>query len=141
MCWDPAELYLPTLVTEHIPSQTETTSLHNRRIEWLTSLSFEQMDSRRSTIKTAYSTTCQWLLKHPAYLDWVDPHHLQEHRGFLWINGKPGAGKSTLIKFAYAHAGRQGHEHEVLVSFFFNARGNKLERSTVGMYRSRRYRL
>ena len=115
---------------------TEETLLHDRRKNLLASLTFDQMDSRRSTIKSAYSTTCKWLLKHPAYLDWIDPNKLHQHHGFLWINGKPGAGKSTLMKFAHAYADRERPEHEILVSFFFNARGDNLERSTFGMYRA-----
>ncbi|RMZ87413.1 hypothetical protein DV736_g5365, partial [Chaetothyriales sp. CBS 134916] len=99
------------------------------------------MESRRSTIKTAYSTTCQWLLKHPAYLDWIDPKQIHQHCGFLWINGKPGAGKSTLVKFALARADKARPQNEALLSFFFNARGEFLEKSTVGMYRALLFQL
>ncbi|MCJ1242239.1 hypothetical protein MMC14_010246 [Varicellaria rhodocarpa] len=120
----------PTSIT------TEETSLRDCRRNLLTSLSFDQMDSRRSTIKSAYSTTCKWLLKHSAYVDWIDPNKLHQHHGFLWINGKPGAGKSTLMKFAHAYADRERPEYEIIVSFFFNARGDNLERSTIGMYRA-----
>ncbi len=119
----------------------EEATLLDRRKTMLASLSFEQMDSRRSTIKTAYSSTCQWLLKHCAYLDWIDPEHIHQHRGFLWINGKPGAGKSTLVKFALACADKASPESEILLSFFFNARGDELEKSTVGMYRALLFQL
>ncbi|KAK3619190.1 hypothetical protein LTR56_024189 [Elasticomyces elasticus] len=102
----------------------------------LASLAFEQMDSRRATIKAAYATTCQWFVDHPAYLAWLDPGQLNQHQGFLWVKGKPGAGKSTLMKFAHAHALKKTSENELLISFFFNARGEELERSVVGMYRS-----
>ncbi|KAF2966281.1 hypothetical protein GQX73_g7296 [Xylaria multiplex] len=46
------------------------------------------------------------------------------------IQGKPGVSKSTLLKFIYMKNKSQA------ISFFFNARGNKLERSVEGMYRS-----
>jgi hypothetical protein len=127
--------------TEPTPITTEDISLHDRRKALLISLSFDQMDSRRYTIKGAYSTTCQWILKHPAYVDWIDPKKLHQHGGFLWINGKPGAGKSTLIKFVHAYADRERPGHEILLSFFFNARGDELERSTVGMYRALLFQL
>ncbi|KAK5099543.1 hypothetical protein LTR70_002444 [Exophiala xenobiotica] len=113
----------------------------DRRKTLLPSLSFEQMDSRRSTIKSAQSMTCRWLLEHPAYLDWIDPQKLDQHCGFLWISGKPGAGKSTLMKFAHCHAEINRAEHEILVSFFFNARGEELESSTIGMYRALLFQL
>ena len=125
---------LTSVNTEEIPP-------HERRMTLLTSLSFDQMDSRQSTIKSAYSTTCEWLLQHPAYVDWMDPDKLHQHRGFLWINGKPGAGKSTLMKFAHAYADRERPEIEILVSFFFNARGDELERSIIGMYRALLFQL
>ncbi|KAJ9642129.1 hypothetical protein H2204_002498 [Knufia peltigerae] len=120
---------------------TEEARLVDHRKAMLASLGFEQMDSRRSTIKTAYSSTCQWLLKHCAYLDWIDPEQLSQHCGFLWINGKPGAGKSTLVKFALANADKARSESEIILSFFFNARGDELERSTIGMYRALLFQL
>jgi hypothetical protein len=54
---------------ESTPIAVEEISLYDRRKTLLTSLDFDQMDSRRSTIKSVYSTTCEWLLKHPAYAD------------------------------------------------------------------------
>ena len=128
------------LGTDPTSNTTTEISIYDRRKELLSSLSFDQMDSRRSTIKSAYSTTCEWLLKHPKYIDWIDPNKLHQHHEFLWINGKPGAGKSTLMNFARAHADRERPESEVLVSFF-NARGDELEGSTIGMYRALLFQL
>ncbi|GAB1317667.1 hypothetical protein MFIFM68171_07877 [Madurella fahalii] len=100
----------------------------------LDSLRFDQIDARQMTIKKAHAHTCKWLLEAPEYLDWVNPSKLGEHHGFLWIKGKPGAGKSTLMKFALADAHKM--KDKIVISFFFNARGDDLEKSTVGMYRS-----
>jgi hypothetical protein len=71
----------------------------------------------------------------------MDPNKLHNHNGFLWINGKPGAGKSTLVKFAHVYADRERTEDGIVVSFFFNARGDELERSTIGMYRALLFQL
>lgn len=60
---------------------------------------------------------------------------IDNHHGILWIKGKPGSGKSTLAKFLVATA-RRTMKDTTVVSFFFNARGEDLEKSTVGMYRS-----
>ncbi|KAK5702989.1 hypothetical protein LTR97_003935 [Elasticomyces elasticus] len=111
-------------------------SATERRKEVLATLAFEQMDARRATIKAVYATTCQWFLEHPAYLAWLDPDRADQHFGFIWVRGKPGAGKSTLMKFVHAHALENAEEKELIISFFFNARGDELERSVVGMYRS-----
>ncbi|KAF2163582.1 hypothetical protein M409DRAFT_68480 [Zasmidium cellare ATCC 36951] len=100
-------------------------------------LAFEQMDARHATIKRAQRLTCQWLLQHPTYLAWDSVDEIPQKRSIFWINGKPGAGKSTLLKFVYAHLKRRKKSrNEILISFFFNARGDELEKDTIGMYRS-----
>ncbi|KIW74257.1 hypothetical protein Z517_12197 [Fonsecaea pedrosoi CBS 271.37] len=144
----PGQACLPSLSNNLVAPPRGTTTnppgkdtLSDRRRTMLASLSFEQMDSRQSNITNAYSTTCQWLLKHPAYVNWNDPQHIHQHRGFLWINGKPGAGKSTLMKFALSQAYKGTSEGEILLSFFFNARGDQLEHSTVGLYRALLFQL
>ncbi|KAM0718462.1 hypothetical protein Q7P37_005532 [Cladosporium fusiforme] len=106
----------------------------------LEALEFPQMELRSSSIAAAYANTCQWLFETPEYKSWRDPAKLPEHHGFFWIKGKPGAGKSTLMKCALRHA-RQAYSEEVSTSFFFNSRGDELEMSTEGMFRSLIYQL
>ncbi|KAK2122386.1 ankyrin repeat-containing domain protein [Fusarium oxysporum II5] len=61
------------------------------------------------------------------------PHH----HGFLWIRGKPGAGKSIIMKFIYTKRKKTDIPMKaIIISFFFNARGDLLEKSVSGMYRS-----
>ncbi|QLI67824.1 Ankyrin-1 [Metarhizium brunneum] len=118
------------------PRRGENQSLNDeQRRVLLESLRFDQIDARQMTIKNAHAKTCKWLLQTPAYLDWLDPNKFNEHFGFLWIKGKPGAGKSTLMKFALANA-RKKTKGKIIISFFFNARGSDLEKSTIGLYRS-----
>ncbi|KAK4869494.1 hypothetical protein LT330_005876 [Penicillium expansum] len=112
-------------------------SSHEHRQRLLHSFKFEQMDSRKTTIKQEQKKTCRWLLNHPCYEAWLDPARLTQNHGFLWISGKPGAGKSTIMKFAYSSMkGKARHKHAITASFFFNARGDGLEKSISGMYRS-----
>jgi hypothetical protein len=99
------------------------------------SMGFDQIDARQMTIKRAHAKTCKWLLKKSEYLDWLDAVKLHEHHGFLWIKGKPGTGKSTMMKFALGNS-RKMMNDRIIISFFFNARGADLEKSTTGMYRS-----
>ncbi|KAL4929767.1 nucleoside phosphorylase domain-containing protein [Aspergillus undulatus] len=101
----------------------------------LESMKFSQIDARRNTVKRAHVHTCKWLLRAPEYLKWLDETKINEHHGVLWIKGKPGAGKSTLIKFALSNAPKV-MKRKLVLCFFFNARGEDLEKSTVGMYRS-----
>ncbi|KAF3226663.1 hypothetical protein TWF191_004486 [Orbilia oligospora] len=108
---------------------------HDRRQEILDSLKYDEINSRKTDIRSAHEKTCRWFLKHPDYKDWLDPARLSDHCGFLWIRGKPGAGKSTIMKFIYGKT-RKAARNAVVASFFFHARGGILEKSISGMYRS-----
>ena len=101
----------------------------------LDSLRFDLIHARQTIVKNAHAKTCKWLLENSEYLDWVDAAKLSEHHGFLWIKGKPGTGKSTLMKFALAHA-YNTITNRIVISFFFNARGEDIEKSTIGTYRA-----
>src|SRR5271156_2752931 len=98
-----------------IGPKLNTVVTEEQRKAYLDSLSFEKIDARLLNIKKAHDRTCNWLFEQLEYKAWLDRDLAYEHHGFLWIKGKPGAG---------------------IVSFFFNARGSVLERSTLGMYRS-----
>jgi ankyrin repeat protein len=118
------------------PKRGEKPSLDEKQKKiLLDSLRFDQMDARQNTIKTARAKECKWLLENSEYLKWLDVTKQSEHHGFLWIKGKPGTGKSTLMKFAFANAQKMMNVR-IVISFFFNARGADLEKSTIGMYRS-----
>ncbi|KAM0715640.1 hypothetical protein Q7P37_009138 [Cladosporium fusiforme] len=106
-----------------------------RDISLRDALEFRRMDFRADTITTAYSNTCQWLFETPEYKRWLDPSMRDRHNGLLWIKGNPGAGKSTIMKRAVRHASESYTDHHVL-SFFFNARGESLEKTAEGMYRA-----
>jgi ankyrin repeat protein len=115
---------------------TRTTLLSScTRSEILQSLKFDEIGDRFSTINLAHAKTCHWLLEREEYKAWRNIAEVSKHNGFLWIKGKPGAGKSTLMKWVFLYA-KKSHGDDALISFFFNARGGSLERSTEGMYRS-----
>ncbi|GKU10148.1 unnamed protein product, partial [Fusarium langsethiae] len=126
-----------SIEADHRLPQNEFVAPLERREKLLESLDFEDIDSRKITIKAAHSKTCQWFLKHPDYLAWTDTEEILRHHGFLWIKGKPGAGKSTIMKFLYLKSKRKDRDAQTLTgSFFFNARGTELEKTVSGMYRS-----
>jgi len=106
----------------------------------MNALKFEQLDARHATIKVAHARTCKWLLTNTKYHDWLDTHKISEHHGFLWIRGKPGTGKSTIMKYAFGNA-KETMKNRTVLSFFFNARGDSLEKSVLGMYRSLLFQL
>ncbi|OCL03046.1 hypothetical protein AOQ84DRAFT_368715 [Glonium stellatum] len=119
----------------HYRERSQLSLNEDQRQNLLESLGFDQIDARHMTIKAAHAKTCRWLLRKPEYLDWLDTTKLGEHHGFLWIKGKPGTGKSTLMKFALANA-RKTIKDRIVIAFFFNARGEEIEKSTIGTYRS-----
>ncbi|KAJ4246003.1 hypothetical protein NW762_013747 [Fusarium torreyae] len=122
---------------DHLQPQNEHTSSSDRHRQILDSLNFDEIDARKTTIKNAHFKTCRWFLKHPDYLSWTNPDIISQHHGFLWIRGKPGAGKSTIMKFIYLESKRKDRKQQSLTaSFFFNARGETLEKTVSGMYRS-----
>ncbi len=122
-----------------MPGPSSPLSGSHRR-DLIDSLWDQTIDARYATIKTAHARTCEWLLKKTEYQDWLDINKTHNHHGIFWIKGKPGSGKSTLVKFAVANAQKTRAETAV-ISFFFNARGEDLEKSTLGMYRSLLYQL
>jgi predicted ATPase len=101
--------------------------LQDRRKALLDSLKFEQINSRHRHIRDAHKRTCKWLLETPQYVDWQDPDKFGQHHGFLYIYGKPGAGKSTIMKFAVTLP-KETKGRTAVISFLFHARGGGLEK-------------
>ena len=115
-----------------VGSETDNTQIAERLLEALT---FDEREDRLATIGKAHGETCQWLFERDEYKAWRDPDKRHLHHGFFWIKGKPGTGKSTIMKCAY-NRGLNEFSDDVILSFFFNARGAQLQKSTEGMYRS-----
>ncbi|KAK3896603.1 hypothetical protein C8A05DRAFT_48407 [Staphylotrichum tortipilum] len=87
------------------------------------------MQDRLHNIGNAASGTCEWLVQHRTYRAWATCD-----RGLLWIKGKPGSGKSTLLKYALDRRGVR--DSALILSFFFHGRGDELQRTPLGLFRS-----
>lgn len=101
---------------------------------FMKALAFKRMGFRRAAIEPAYAETCQWIFQEESFRRWRDPAFRETNRGLFWIKGKPGSGKSTLMKCILE--GLERVHGRTVVSFFFHARGTPLEYSTEGCYRS-----
>lgn len=110
-------------------------TVKTRKQRFMTDLGFNLMDSRLATIGAAHVDICSWLFTNKNYLRWRDRRFRSHHHGFLWIKGKPGAGKSTLMKHALQYMQNHNRDDSTIISYF-NARGHGLEKTTEGMYRS-----
>ena len=91
------------------------------------------MHDREYDIKPQADNTCAWLMVHETFLEWLD-----QRCRLLWIRGKPGAGKSTLVKYAHRETEKLELPQNKLVvaSFFFHGRGAEIQKVPLGLFRS-----
>ncbi|KAK7753946.1 hypothetical protein SLS62_004044 [Diatrype stigma] len=59
-------------------------------LQWISDVSYES--DLNNVREGRVPGTCQWLLEHPTYEEWLD----QADSGILWLHGIPGAGKTNL---------------------------------------------
>ncbi|KAL9043967.1 MAG: hypothetical protein Q9214_002865 [Letrouitia sp. 1 TL-2023] len=130
------------------PSQTAGTPdviakmLDKQKEDCLKSLRFQEYDSRKSTIVNPSSGTCNWIFNDSRYVSWTLPKYHPESASILWIKGKPGSGKSILMKNILLCQERSVLEGDAIcISFFFNGRGAEIERSPLGLYQSLLFQL
>lgn len=112
------------------------------------SLAFPHMHERYESLTEAADGTYQWIFNSnlggtrairqkqmTSFFDWF-----RTGAGAFWISGKPGAGKSTLMKYLAEHIHCQVTEnlpHALTVfSFFFWIGGSDLQRNKIGCMRS-----
>lgn len=120
-----------------------------KRNRLLQSLKFDSMNVRRTDIKAANEATYLSFFKSlefeieptsgsaaTIWADFVD--WLQSDDQTFWIQGKPGAGKSTLVKFLLQHestpkALNKWTHNPLIVSHFFWKPGSVLQRNFKGL--------
>ncbi|KAL4908820.1 hypothetical protein BDW74DRAFT_174053 [Aspergillus multicolor] len=98
-------------------------------------LTFARAEFRRNEIQEAHQGTCMWLVEQPEYQSWAKGEIPDLYGSIFWIKGKPGAGKSTVMKHLVGSIAN-AETKCIILSFFFYAKGVELEKSPVGMYRS-----
>ena len=140
-------------------------SREERTIEELIAwLNYPGMDQRREAVEDAHKNTFQWIFgavqadarhtngmvtgsrprgcimqqEETSFATW-----LRQESGVFWIHGKPGAGKSTLMKCIMEdprlkqHANVWAGPQQLSVSsFYFWKHGSKIQRSLCGLYRA-----
>jgi ankyrin repeat protein len=111
----------------------------------LKSLRPADMDARLSDIALPYENTFEWIwtAEGVGFVSW-----LQSAGPLYWISGKPGSGKSTIMKYLFRHdQTRQLLESSgscgklTLLSFFFHNRGSRNQKSLEGLLRSLLYQI
>ncbi|KAH8774050.1 hypothetical protein BGZ57DRAFT_403716 [Hyaloscypha finlandica] len=117
--------------------------------ECLRCLYFDRQYTRREEIADPDPGTTEWIWSHKSYLGWR-----QQERGILWIQGKPGCGKSVLAKRILAHEGshrrpnrtprnqRLSSDENVLVcDWFYSTRGGEVLMAHRSLLQSLLYQL
>ncbi|KAH8598592.1 hypothetical protein B0O99DRAFT_615467, partial [Bisporella sp. PMI_857] len=103
---------------------------------YLDSLAFPEMGHRQDEVLDARADSCAWILQHKEYTTWRADNH-----GLLWIQGKPGSGKSTLMKRIFREFNKDGARGRIYLAFFFHKRGTQLQQTPIGMFRTMIYQL
>lgn len=89
------------------------------------------MNYRQDEVLSTHQDSNDWIFRHERYIKW-----LSEGCGLLWIKGKPGSGKSTLMKKIYKSIDENKSGEHVKLAFFFHRRGNALQQTPIGMFRT-----
>ncbi|EWC45662.1 hypothetical protein DRE_05223 [Drechslerella stenobrocha 248] len=119
----------------------QETDYEEIKTDCLQSLCYPDIDTRFHNIAEPHQNTCDWLFETEQFKRWKNRENIQDYNGVLWIKGKPGAGKSTLMKHALLHCEEELIDHTI-ASYFFNARSaSQLEKTSLGMLRSLLYQV
>lgn len=113
----------------------------------LQSLRFSSIESRQQAISEEHSKIFSWIFNETSTTKFVD--WLRGDEGVYWISGKPGSGKSTLIKFVAEHDQTRrhlqawaGHKKLVTANFYFwNASTHNSQKSQRGLLRTILYEI
>jgi hypothetical protein len=123
------------------PNDEHPESVEEKARDLIDALAFEGMSYRLMTTSTACADTCTWFLRTHEYTSWQDPARRGSHHGTLWIKGKAGTGKSTLMRYVHDHTQKHRRNGKIIAFFFHGRSSESLLKSTEGMYRSLLYQL
>ncbi|KAK1149757.1 hypothetical protein N8T08_005311 [Aspergillus melleus] len=113
-------------------SSSVSIEFDKERKECLASLQFD--NTRYEKISSEQSGSFEWIWSHPRYADWSQS---SESR-LLYLQGKPGSGKSTLTKYFYkSFRDRDKRVNtSVVAKFFYSYREGEVQKSHYNMLRT-----
>lgn len=117
----------------------------------LDTLYFERIEDRQSKIDPKADGTLRWVFNPPTKYQsqWSDMSTwLQGAGGLYWVSGKPGSGKTTLMKWLLDEQRTKKHleswagtKRLLIAKYFFWSPGHSLQKSLSGLLRSLLYDL
>ncbi|KAF2470927.1 uncharacterized protein BDR25DRAFT_152265, partial [Lindgomyces ingoldianus] len=126
-------------------------SIETFRKEILSSLHFHEIWDRHNRIAERHQKTFEWIYEDSPTKPntWVNfSEWLERGTDIYWITGKPGSGKSTLMKFLYddprtrKHLSKWSGDSDVVLSgFFFWNSGTERQMSYSGLLQTLLYTL
>ncbi|KAE8453239.1 hypothetical protein EG329_011306 [Mollisiaceae sp. DMI_Dod_QoI] len=121
----------------------------------LESLHFDSIDDRQVAIRPPHTNTFSWIFQDGSvavpesgskvrFGDW-----LKSESNLFWISGKPGSGKSTLMKYLYSHRetgkclDEWAQDYQLITAsyFFWSAGRIAMQKSQEGLLRSVLYQI
>ena len=107
---------------------------------FLDSLRFNEMHTRMNEVEESHTDTFQWIFQDNASRPWDSfCNWLRDDDTVYWINGKPGSGKSTLMKFVINDARTRDllgqwtpGQQPLIVKVYFWLSGTEMQRSLKG---------
>ncbi|KAL8773658.1 MAG: hypothetical protein Q9209_001424 [Squamulea sp. 1 TL-2023] len=70
-------------------------------LDWLDALKYD--DEQEKHLSSHLNGTCEWILRHPAYVEWESSPTLITGAKFLWIHAPAGFGKTVLSAWLIHH--------------------------------------
>ena len=78
-----------------------TTQKQKDAEDWLDALKVDDQYEKHRSVRL--DGTCDWILNHPAYVQWISEEHSDETAKVLWINAPAGFGKTVLSARIITH--------------------------------------
>jgi hypothetical protein len=133
--------HVTDVVTDVQSSVEARRALEEKKSMFLKSLWFDAMNDRKTSIGESYPETFEWIFSsedgalQSKYRTWLS----SKDERIFWIKGKPGSGKSTLMKFLQSDKRTLMHLENWLPScatysiFIWNS-GKKMQKTLKGIF-------
>lgn len=133
---------LAAMSTSNLPDGLIFDELYQKCLQ---SLNISEARKRFEDVENAYKETHSWLFEDEVgFTNWLNG---KNPKPIFWIQGKPGSGKSTVMKYGISNSMtrqllKEYDDHSwVIASYFFHDRGSIIQKSVEGFLREVLYQV